>query len=96
MWQNPSSNYIYKWCYANNIESSEHGMWNQMSLCEQYKSQTGGENLVMDEQVDLNPTSSSLMLSKITQQFNGPPIPTFIYTNDTVKAICAKAFLRSN
>ena len=29
----------------------------------------------------------------MTQQFNGAPIPTFIYTNDTVRTICAKAFL---
>ena len=53
----------------------------------------GGEILDMDKQIDLNPTSSSLMLSKVTQQFNGAPIPTFIYTIDTVKAICAKASL---
>ena len=33
------------------------------------------------------------MVNKVTQQFNGAPIPTFIYTNDTVRAICAKSFL---
>ena len=55
--------------------------------------QTGGEVLDMDEQVDLNPTSSSLMVSKVTQQIQWSSIPTFIYTNDTVKAICAKASL---
>ena len=33
------------------------------------------------------------MVSKVTQQFNGAPIPTFIYTNDTVRAICVKASL---
>ena len=48
----------------------------------------------VDEQIDLNPTSSSLMLSKVTQQFNGAPIATFIYTNGTVKAICAKPLLQ--
>ena len=53
----------------------------------------GCEILDMDEQIDLNPTWSSLMLSKVPQQFNGTPTPTFIYTNDTVKAICAKASL---
>ena len=51
------------------------------------------EVLDMDEQVDLNPTSNSLMVSKVTQQFNGAPIPTFIYSNDTVRAICAKTSL---
>ena len=29
----------------------------------------------------------------MTQQFNGAPIPTFIYTIDTVRAICAKSLL---
>ena len=52
----------------------------------------GGEVLDMDEQVDLNPTSSSLMVCKVTQRFNGAPIPTFLYTNDTVKAICVNTF----
>ena len=33
------------------------------------------------------------MLSNITQQFNAALIPTFIYTNDTVRAICAKTSL---
>ena len=47
----------------------------------------------MDKQIDLNPTSSSLMWSKVTQQFTGAPTPNFLYTNDTVKAICAKASL---
>ena len=54
----------------------------------------GGEILYMDEQIGLNPCSSLLMLSKVTQWFNGAPIPTFFYTIDTVKAICAKAFLQ--
>ena len=53
----------------------------------------GGKVLDMDEQVDLNPTSSSWIVSKVTQIFNGALIPTFLYTNDTVRAICAKAFL---
>ena len=47
----------------------------------------------MDGQVDLNPTSSSLMVSKVTQRLNGAPIPTFLYTSDTGKAICVKASL---
>ena len=68
-------------------------MWNQISLCEWYESWTGGEILDMDEQIDLNSTSSALMLSKVTQQFNGAPIPAFFYTNDTVKAICANVSL---
>ena len=41
-------------------------MWNRISLCEQYELQTGGEILDMDEQINLNPTSSSLMFSKVT------------------------------
>ena len=53
----------------------------------------GAEVLDMDEQVDLNPTSTSLMVSKVTQRFNGAQIPTFLYTNDTVKVICVKASL---
>ena len=52
-----------------------------------------GEVSDMDEQVDLNPTSNSLMVSKVTQQFNGALIPTFIYTNDTARAICTNASL---
>ena len=31
------------------------------------------------------------MVSKVTQQFNGVPITAFIYTNDTVRAICVNA-----
>ena len=50
-----------------------------------------GEVSDMDEQVDLNPTSDSLTVGKVTQQFNGALIPTFIYTNDTVKGMYAKA-----
>ena len=52
-----------------------------------------GEVLDLDEQVDSYFSSNSLMVSKVTQQFSGAPIPTFIYTNDTVREICAKAFL---
>ena len=55
--------------------------------------QQEGEVLDMDEQVSLNPTSNSLMISKVTQRFNGAPIHAFIYTNDTVRAICVKASL---
>ena len=55
----------------------------------------GQENevLEMEEPVDLNPSSSSLMVSKVTQRFNGAQIPAFIYTNKTLKAICAEASL---
>ena len=52
-----------------------------------------GEVLDFHEQVDSNPSSNSLMVSKVTQLYNGAPIPTFIYTNETVRAICAQAFL---
>ena len=53
-----------------------------------------GKVLDLDEQVDPNPSSNSLMVSNVTQWFNGEaPIPTFIYTNHAVRAICAKAFL---
>ena len=51
------------------------------------------EVLDIDEQVDSNPSSNSLMASKLKQWYNGAPIPTFIHTNDTVRAICAKVFL---
>ena len=37
-----------------------------------------GEVLDLDEQVDSNPSSNSLMVSKVTQPYNGTPIPTFI------------------
>ena len=56
--------------------------------CEQ-----GGEVLDLDEQVDSNLRSNSLMVSKVTKQFNGVLIPTAIYTNDTVRAVCVKVFL---
>ena len=52
-----------------------------------------GEVLDLDEQVDAKPSSNSLMVNKVTQQYNGAPIPTFIYTNETVRAICVKVFL---
>ena len=52
-----------------------------------------GKVLDMDEQVGLNPTSYSLMVSKVIQQFNGALISTFVYTNDTVRVICAKVSL---
>ena len=51
----------------------------------------GGEVLDMGEQVDLNCTSSSLMVSKVTQRFSGAPILIFLDTSDTVKAICTKS-----
>ena len=47
----------------------------------------------LDEQVDSNPSSNSLIMSKVTQWYNGAPIPTFIYTYETIRAICVKAFL---
>ena len=50
-----------------------------------------GEVLDLDKQVDPNSSSNTLMVSKVTQQFNGAPIPTFIYNNDAVRAICVKA-----
>ena len=52
-----------------------------------------GEILDLDEQVDSNSSSNSLMVSKVTQVYNGAPLPTFIYTNETVRAICVKGFL---
>ena len=52
-----------------------------------------GEVLDLDEQVDSNPSSNSLMVSKVTQWYNGAPIPTFIYTKETIRPICAKVFL---
>ena len=53
----------------------------------------GSEVLDMDEQVDFNSTSCSLMVGKVSQPFNGSPVPTFLYTNDTIKAIFVKASL---
>ena len=52
-----------------------------------------GEVLDMDEQVGLYLTSNSLMVSKVTHWFSGAPIPTFIYTNETVREIYVKASL---
>ena len=43
-----------------------------------------GEVLDLDEQVGSNPSSNSLMVSKVTQQSNGAPIPIFIYTIETL------------
>ena len=51
------------------------------------------EILDFDEQVDWNPSSNSSMVSKVTQWYNGAPISTFIYTSETFRAICVKAFL---
>ena len=51
-----------------------------------------GEVLDLDEQVDSNPSSNSLMVGKVTR-YNGAPVPAFIYTNQGVRAICMKAFL---
>ena len=33
------------------------------------------------------------MVSKVTQQSNGAPIPAFIYTNETVRVVCTNVFL---
>ena len=52
-----------------------------------------GEALDLEEQVSSNPSSNSLMVSKVTQLSNGAPVPTFIYTNETVWAVCTKALL---
>ena len=52
-----------------------------------------GQILDLDEQVDSNPNSNSLKVSKATQQYNVSPIPAFIYTNETFRAICAKLVL---
>ena len=52
-----------------------------------------GEVLDLDEQADSNPSSNSLMVSKVTQPNNGAQIPAFIYTDETVRAICVKVFL---
>ena len=51
------------------------------------------EGLDLDEQVNSNPSSNSLMVSKVTQQSNGALISIFIYTTETVRTVCAIAFL---
>ena len=45
------------------------------------------------EALDLGEQGGLLMVSKVTQQSNGTPLPTFIYTNETVRAVCLKTFL---
>ena len=55
-----------------------------------------GEVLDLDEQIDPYSNSNTLMVSKVTQQLNEAPRPTFIYTNDIVRAICAKALSSRN
>ena len=81
------------WCYMNNMETSEHKCETEFHSVSNMNCEQEGKILDMDEKIDLNPTSNSLMLSMVTHWFNGAPIHTFIYTNDTVKAICAKASL---
>ena len=75
------------------MESIQHECQTEFHSISNMNHEQGGEVLDMDEQVDLNPTSSSLMVSRVTQRFNGAPISTFLYTIDTVKAICTKASL---
>ena len=52
-----------------------------------------GEVLDLDEMGSSNSSSNSFMVSKVTQQSNGAPIPTFIYTAENVRAGYVKAFL---
>ena len=54
-----------------------------------------GEGLDLDEQVNSNPNSNSLIESKVTQRYDGAPIPPSIYTNKTVRAICQKHFFHN-
>ena len=77
----------------NTMEPIEHKGETKFYYVTDMNSEQEGEVLDLDEQVNLNPCSNSLMVSKVTQRFNGAPIPAFIYTNDTVRAICAKSFL---
>ena len=77
----------------NKMELIEHECKTKFHSISNMNWEQEGEVLDMHEQVDLNPNSNSLMVSKVTQQFNGAPTHTFIYTNDTVRAICAKASL---
>ena len=78
----------YKWCYANIMEMNEYKYKTKFHSISDTNHEQGTEE--MEEQVDLNPLPSLLMVSKVTQWFNGAPIPTFVYTNETVEAICAK------
>ena len=75
------------------MELIEHKCETEFHTISNINCKQGGEVLDMDEQVDLNPTSNSLMVSKVTQRFNGALIPAFLYTNETVQAICVKAAL---
>ena len=49
-----------------------------------------GETLNMKEQVNLNPTSRSLMLSRVTRQFNGATIPHFFIPMTQLKQFVQK------
>ena len=75
------------------IESIEHKGEAKFHSVTDMNCKQEGEALDLDEQVGSNPSSNSLMVSKVTQQSNGAPIPTFIYTNETVRAVCTKVFL---
>ena len=89
-WQNPLSNHILKWCYANTMKPIKHEGETEYHSVTDMNCKQEGEVSDLNEQVDLNPSSNSLMVSKLKQWFSGAPIPTFIYTNNTVRAICVK------
>ena len=93
LWWNPLSNHILKWCLTNTMELIEFKGETTFHSVTDMNHKQEGEVLDLDEQVDSNPSSNSLIVSKVSQWFSGTPIPTFIYTNNTVRAICVKAFL---
>ena len=93
LWQNPLSNFILKWCFGNTIKLIECEGETEFHSVTDMNCEQEGEVLDIHDQVDSNLSSNSLIVRKVTQWFNGAPIPTFIYTSDTVRAICVKVFL---
>ena len=73
------------------METNEHECKTELHSINDTNNEQGIEE--MEEQVDLSPLPSLLMVSKASQRFSGALIPIFNYTNKTVKAICAKASL---
>ena len=75
------------------MESIEHEDEAEFHSVTDMNNEQEGEVLDLDDPVSSNPNSNSLMVSKFTQWYNGTLIPTFVYINETVRAVCVKAFL---
>ena len=92
-WQNPLSKCILKWHLTSTMELIKCEGETDFHSVTDMNCEQEGEVLDLNEQVDPNFNTNTLVVSKVTQWFNEAPIQTFIYTNDTVRAICVKVLL---